>query len=614
MDIKVDINMASDDPRSEQYSFLNVARNIVLIINLKKSLDDKELQNTLETYGELQWCHVAKGPNGSYGFAFAKFFNEESAKHVIKNVPPLPAEKENQSVRIFMSNIRSGTRFCDNGKFYITGVAETVTEQDIKEIVQGIGSYFAVKRIDSCSFVVHMLTEWHMECFLEKLKAKKMDTKDFQVHHFDNIFESGGGTDGRTRVVVRIFNLDPKIRSQDLCVMFRFLGHINARALKDAYGRSRRTGYVYLNKPYADTPFFSLFKEVKYENGEIRLTQKAGNLINLQMFEMRQFKDTIRTMYYPSAQPPIQEKYYRVPKEFRRDIRARDFFENKEDASETSKILTSYNVHVTNIESYRRRSLQKVFEYYGHVVHTLIVPQSEPYAIVTFRNLSDAHRAVQGIASERANKKTALVAGLMDCFQLHYWNEHRSRVLKLSSYSNLESLRSAEFPMYDDYIHQITDEGHVKRFSKSNYAAVTKFVYSALSDDLNRDFEELYEADDVADQPSGSDISSEPQQSTSSSSQNDSKKDAQESEKTQKIVVSEEDKTEAINLLNDEQTSQRLRSFFAKRTEEDIAALVDVLREMPHEEITKLNSNDDSLRLFCLTHLISKARIEAKKN
>lgn len=126
------------DPSIRKSGYANI-----FIKNLDTSIDNKALQDTFATFGNVLSCKVAVDSNGqSKGYGFVQFENEESAQSAINQLNGMLLNDKKVYVGLF---IRRQERTQANGspKFtnvYVKNLPETTTDQDLEKLFGAYGS------------------------------------------------------------------------------------------------------------------------------------------------------------------------------------------------------------------------------------------------------------------------------------------------------------------------------------------------------------------------------------------------------------------------------------------------------------------------------------------
>ncbi|KAK4799169.1 hypothetical protein SAY86_024534 [Trapa natans] len=240
----------------------------IFIKNLDKSIDNKALHDTFDTFGTILSCKVATDPSGqSKGYGFVQFDDEESAKKAIEKLNGMLLNDKQVFVGPFLpkQERESSSKNTKFNNVYVKNLSESTTDDDLKRIFGEFGSI--------TSAVVMRNADGKSKCFgfvnfddsdaaaraVDSLNGRKFDEKEWYVgkaqkksereielkHKFDQeAVESSQGAN------LYIKNLDESIDDEKLAELFSPFGTITScKVMLDSNGISRGSGFVSFATP-----------------------------------------------------------------------------------------------------------------------------------------------------------------------------------------------------------------------------------------------------------------------------------------------------------------------------------------------------------------------------
>ncbi|KAF1770531.1 hypothetical protein GCK72_002350 [Caenorhabditis remanei] len=448
------------------------------------------LLNYLQKYGEVIYIvfNANKANLSEERYAYVKYLTRESAQQLIDDIENMTSVNGGVPAQAMMSRIDASTRYVDTANIYATNLPDDMTEAEAIPMFSSFGKLREVQQLGTGFFMIQFSNESEAIKAVLELNGQEMSGKTVEVSHY------GRGRNPRTpnpgKITFRLYNLRPEVDNQELHKMFNFLGDITARVERNVYGTTRCMGYVMFERPQSDTPFFNSFADEMNSDGYM-LYQKAGFCYTECRFKARPYFDGHYSKFYPSAMPPLLNRYYQLPYNYRLLFGDPLYHKNASENKDATKFLRAYNVHVSNIGNLTDMQLAQYFANYGEIIFVIVLKDVNPYGIVSFTNLPQAHTAVEDITRRRADGLTVFYAEIMDCYQLPHFDEHElfmTRIRKSRAVDpncSIENTFTYQGTIDRYYPEQLPVEGEIsiEEVSKRMQARVAE-----LTEELNRGF------------------------------------------------------------------------------------------------------------------------------
>ncbi|KAK4766392.1 hypothetical protein SAY87_008034 [Trapa incisa] len=240
----------------------------IFIKNLDKSIDNKALYDTFNSFGTILSCKVATDPSGhSKGYGFVQFDNDESAKKAIDKLNGMLVNDKQVFVGPFLrkqerESASQNTRF---NNVYVKNLSDLTTDDDLKKIfgefgpitsavvmrdMDGKSKCFGFVNFDDADDAARAVIALNGKKFEEKEwyvgKAQKKSEREIELKHkFDQ--EAAEKSQGAN---LYIKNLDESIDDEKLKELFSPFGTITScKVMRDPNGVSRGSGFVAFATP-----------------------------------------------------------------------------------------------------------------------------------------------------------------------------------------------------------------------------------------------------------------------------------------------------------------------------------------------------------------------------
>ncbi|XP_077211567.1 polyadenylate-binding protein 2-like [Tasmannia lanceolata] len=243
----------------------------IFIKNLDKAIDNKALQETFSTFGNILSCKIAIDPFGqSKGYGFVQFDSDEAAQNAIDKLNGMLLNDKQVFVGPFLRKqereiATNKTKF---NNVFVKNLSESTTEEDLKKT---FGEYGTIT-----SVVVMREGDGKSKCFgfvnfenaddaaqaVEALNGKKVEDKEWYVGKAQKKSEREMELKGRFEqnmkemvdkfqgVNLYLKNLDDSISDDKLRELFSEFGTITScKVMRDPNGVSRGSGFVSFSTP-----------------------------------------------------------------------------------------------------------------------------------------------------------------------------------------------------------------------------------------------------------------------------------------------------------------------------------------------------------------------------
>ncbi|KAG7989970.1 hypothetical protein I3843_02G002600 [Carya illinoinensis] len=238
----------------------------IFIKNLDKAIDNKALQETFSTFGNILSCKIETDQSGqSKGYGYVQFDNEDSAKNAIEKLNGMLLNDKQVFVGPFLrKQERDSTS--DRNKFnnvYVKNFSESTTEEELKEIFGDFGTITSVVVMrdgdgkSKCFGFVNFENSDDAARSVEALNGKKFEDKEWYVgkaqKKSEREVELKGGIEQNLKEKVDKYeglnlyvkNLDDSITDDKLRELFSEFGTITScKVMCDPNGISRGSGFV----------------------------------------------------------------------------------------------------------------------------------------------------------------------------------------------------------------------------------------------------------------------------------------------------------------------------------------------------------------------------------
>ncbi|KAE9603605.1 putative RNA recognition motif domain-containing protein [Lupinus albus] len=246
---------------------------LLMVQNLGKVTDYKQLYDTFSTFGNILSCKIAKDDCGqSKGYGYVRFENEESAQNAIDNFNGKLINDRQVSVTHFLPREdRKSVDSSDTSKFtnlYVKNLSDSLTEDELKIIFGEYGtitSALVMREVDGsskCFGFVNFENPDSAAKAVEALNGMKFDGKRWYVSkavtkpdrelELKKIFDSVMKESAEKHQNVKLFikNLHHSIVSAELKEMFTEFGRVTShRVIRDKYECSKGYGFVEFSTP-----------------------------------------------------------------------------------------------------------------------------------------------------------------------------------------------------------------------------------------------------------------------------------------------------------------------------------------------------------------------------
>lgn len=243
----------------------------IFIKNLDKTIDQKALQDTFSTFGNIISCKIVTDDSGqSKGYGFVQYDSEEGAQKAIEQLNGMLLNDKQVYVGPFLRK-QERVLATDKSKFtnvYVKNLAESTSEEDLKKIFGEFGEITSV--------VVMRDGDGNSKCFgfinfenadaaarsVETLNGKKFDQKEWyvgkaqkksdreielKVKFEQNMKETADKSQGLNLYVK---NLDDSLGDDKLKELFTPFGTVTScKVMRDPTGTSKGSGFVAFSSP-----------------------------------------------------------------------------------------------------------------------------------------------------------------------------------------------------------------------------------------------------------------------------------------------------------------------------------------------------------------------------
>uniref|UniRef100_A0A5B7BRV3 RRM domain-containing protein n=1 Tax=Davidia involucrata TaxID=16924 RepID=A0A5B7BRV3_DAVIN len=243
----------------------------IFIKNLDKAIDNKALNDTFSSFGNILSCKIASDPSGlSKGYGFVQFENEESAQNAIDKLNGMLINDKQVYVGHFLRKQERETamNYTKFNNVYVKNLSESTTEEDLKNIFGEYGTITSVVVMrdgdgkSKCFGFVNFENADDAAKAVEALNGKKIDDKEWYVgkaqkkserelelkSHFEQ--SAREAVDKFQGVNLYVKNLDDSIDDDKLKELFSEFGTITScKVMRDPSGISRGSGFVAFSTP-----------------------------------------------------------------------------------------------------------------------------------------------------------------------------------------------------------------------------------------------------------------------------------------------------------------------------------------------------------------------------
>jgi len=238
----------------------------IFIKNLDKSIDNKALYDTFCVFGNILSCKVATDASGeSKGYGFVQYERDEAAHAAIDKLNGMLMNDKKVYVGPFVRK-QERDNSPGNVKFnnvYVKNLAETTTEDDLKEIFGKFGTLTSVVVMrdgdgrSKCFGFVNFESPDDAALAVQDLNGKKFSDKEWYVgraqkkseremelkEKFEKNLQEAADKYQNTNLYLK--NLDDTVDDEKLRELFAEYGTITScKVMRDSNGASRGSGFV----------------------------------------------------------------------------------------------------------------------------------------------------------------------------------------------------------------------------------------------------------------------------------------------------------------------------------------------------------------------------------
>uniref|UniRef100_A0ACD6AQC9 Uncharacterized protein n=1 Tax=Avena sativa TaxID=4498 RepID=A0ACD6AQC9_AVESA len=238
----------------------------IFIKNLDKSIDNKALYDTFCVFGNILSCKVATDASGeSKGYGFVQYERDEAAHAAIDKLNGMLMNDKKVYVGPFVRK-QERDNSPGNVKFnnvYVKNLAETTTEDDLKEIFGKFGTLTSVVVMrdgdgrSKCFGFVNFESPDEAALAVQDLNGKKFSDKEWYVgraqkkseremelkEKFEKNLQEAADKYQNTNLYLK--NLDDTVDDEKLRELFAEYGTITScKVMRDSNGASRGSGFV----------------------------------------------------------------------------------------------------------------------------------------------------------------------------------------------------------------------------------------------------------------------------------------------------------------------------------------------------------------------------------
>ncbi|KAL1801922.1 hypothetical protein ACET3Z_030569 [Daucus carota] len=243
----------------------------IFIKNLDKTIDQKALQDTFSTFGNIISCKIVTDDSGqSKGYGFVQYDSEEGAQKAIEQLNGMLLNDKQVYVGPFLRK-QERELATDKSKFtnvYVKNLAEATSEEDLKKIFGEFGEITSVvvmrdgygnskcfgfvnfEDADAAARSVEALNGKkfdHKEWYVGKAQKKSEREMELKVKFEQNMKETADKSQGLNLYVK---NLDDSIGDDKLKELFTPFGTITScKVMRDPTGTSKGSGFVAFSTP-----------------------------------------------------------------------------------------------------------------------------------------------------------------------------------------------------------------------------------------------------------------------------------------------------------------------------------------------------------------------------
>ncbi|KAK1629670.1 hypothetical protein QYE76_003985 [Lolium multiflorum] len=238
----------------------------IFIKNLDKSIDNKALSDTFCVFGNILSCKVATDASGeSKGYGFVQYERDEAAHAAIEKLNGMLMNDKKVYVGPFVRK-QERDNSPGNVKFnnvFVKNLAETTTEDDLKEIFGKFGTITSVVVMregdgrSKCFGFVNFESPDEAALAVQDLNGKKFGEKEWYVgraqkkseremelkEKFEKNLQEAADKYQNTNLYLK--NLDDTVDDEKLRELFAEYGTITScKVMRDSNGASRGSGFV----------------------------------------------------------------------------------------------------------------------------------------------------------------------------------------------------------------------------------------------------------------------------------------------------------------------------------------------------------------------------------
>ncbi|KAL8156189.1 polyadenylate-binding protein 2-like isoform X2 [Apium graveolens] len=243
----------------------------IFIKNLDKTIDQKALQDTFSTFGNIISCKIVTDDSGqSKGYGFVQYDSDEGAQKAIEQLNGMLLNDKQVYVGPFLRK-QERELATDKSKFtnvYVKNLAEATSEEDLKKIFGEFGEITSVvvmrdgdgkskcfgfinfEDADAAARSVETLNGKkfdHKEWYVGKAQKKSEREMELKVKFEQNLKETADKSQGLNLYVK---NLDDSLGDDKLKELFTPFGTITScKVMRDPTGTSKGSGFVAFSIP-----------------------------------------------------------------------------------------------------------------------------------------------------------------------------------------------------------------------------------------------------------------------------------------------------------------------------------------------------------------------------
>ncbi|KAK8919015.1 Polyadenylate-binding protein 2 [Platanthera zijinensis] len=260
------IMYSNRDPSARKSGTANI-----FIKNLDKAIDNKALQDTFSTFGNILSCKVATDPSGqSKGYGFVQFDREEAAQNAIEKLNGMLLNDKQVYVGPFLRRHERDNYFFKTkfNNVFVKNLSNSTTEDDLARIFGEYGkmtSVIVMREQDGkskCFGFVNFENPDDAARAVQELNGKKIDDKDWYVGRaqkkaereqelkvrFEQSMKETADKNQGANLYLK--NLDDGIGDDKLKELFSVFGTITScKVMRDPNGVSRGSGFVAFSAP-----------------------------------------------------------------------------------------------------------------------------------------------------------------------------------------------------------------------------------------------------------------------------------------------------------------------------------------------------------------------------